>query len=781
MSVHPSPIELFISYAHKDEVLKEELVKYLKNLQQQGIITGWHDRLIRPGQNWSIEIDIHLNSASLILLLISIDFMASQYCYGIEMRRALERNANGNARVIPIILRPTDLKGAPFAHLQALPQNAKPITSWAQQDEAFVNTIAGIRAVIEELQEIPPQRTNLSSINNLPFERNYLFTGREEILQDIYTSLHTDQFTALTQMISGLGGIGKTQTALEYAYRYQDEYDSIFWVTAETYERTLSDLNAIAHRLHLPEQDQRDGTAVVNSIKSWLQTHTRWLLILDNADDVTLITNILPIRHQGHILMTTRSHITGRVAHRTEIKQMELEQGALFLLKRAMTLNINDTLKEASQEEQRLARAITDELGGLPLALDQAGAYIEETRCGLQGYLTLYQQRNLDLLNHRGKLIADHPNPVATTWSLSFEKVQQNNPIATEILHLCAFFDADAIPEELFTISAAKLGPILKPLIRASWHFDQAISDLLDYSLVIRNANHTLSMHRLVQVIVRENIRKSDQKKYIERIIKAFAPLLPPPEQAHWQKCLFFFPQALHCTNLILKWHITFTEANIMLRWVALIFNRQAQYHLAEPLFQQVLTITEQTLGSDHLDTASALNNLAELYRYQGKYHLAEPLLQRALSIDEQSLSPDHPETASTLNNLANLDLSQGNFDLAESPLLRALSIREQTLGPNNSATGSSLNNLGLLYLKQNKFNLAEPLLQRALSIHEQTLSSTATNLHNLAVLYLNQNKFDLAESLFQSTQPGSDNQKNPINQQSNFTPPESGKRDEPQ
>lgn len=146
------PIELFFSYAREDEKLRNELVKHLSILQRQGVIQAWYDRQISPGAEWAKEIDQHLNRSRVILLLISADFLASNYCYDIELTRAMERHADGEACVIPVILREVDWKGAPFSKLQALPQDAKPVTKWDDIDAAFTNIAKGIRTVIEELR-----------------------------------------------------------------------------------------------------------------------------------------------------------------------------------------------------------------------------------------------------------------------------------------------------------------------------------------------------------------------------------------------------------------------------------------------------------------------------------------------------------------------------------------------------------------------------------------------------------------------------------------------------
>jgi len=136
-SAATTPVTLFYSYAHKDEPLRDELRTHLSSLHHQGLINSWYDRQILAGADWTQDIDHHLESASIILLLISADFLASDYCYGIEMKRALERHREGSARVIPILLRPCDWEQAPFAGLQYLPRDGRPVTTRTSRDDAF--------------------------------------------------------------------------------------------------------------------------------------------------------------------------------------------------------------------------------------------------------------------------------------------------------------------------------------------------------------------------------------------------------------------------------------------------------------------------------------------------------------------------------------------------------------------------------------------------------------------------------------------------------------------
>ena len=277
---------VFISYAHKDEAFRKRLDTHLSLIQRQGLIQTWHDRQIQAGTNWAEAIDTQLEEASIILLLISADFVASDYCYGIEMKRALERHEAKQALVIPIVVRPVDWTTAPFARLQALPTNGKAITSWKNRDEALTDVAAGLRKAIEEAptRQHSLSHTNFPPIWNVPYPRNMLFTGREELLAQLATSLHTGEPTLVSQppkkdsqpqAISGLGGIGKTQVALEYAYRSRNEYQAVLWAQAETKEALTTSFLTLAALLNLPEKDAQESTQVIVAMKQWLQRSTR--------------------------------------------------------------------------------------------------------------------------------------------------------------------------------------------------------------------------------------------------------------------------------------------------------------------------------------------------------------------------------------------------------------------------------------------------------------------------------------------------------------------------
>jgi GTPase SAR1 family protein len=186
-------IEVFFSYSHRDEELRDELAKHLTILQREGVITTWSDRQIGAGDEWAGQIDAHLNSADIILLLISADFIASNYCYDIEMRRAMERHEARSARVVPVILRPVDWTGAPFGKLQAYPKDAKPITTWPNQDEAFVDVTKAIRKTAQQIQT----HKSPTQVVRPDARKTLLGAVKQEVTSRLKQSLHNAVFITL--------------------------------------------------------------------------------------------------------------------------------------------------------------------------------------------------------------------------------------------------------------------------------------------------------------------------------------------------------------------------------------------------------------------------------------------------------------------------------------------------------------------------------------------------------------------------------------------------------
>lgn len=365
----------------------------------------------------------------------------------------------------------------------------------------------------------PAPNGSIPAIWNVPYRRNLFFTGHEDILQTLHSAFQSKEKGIIPALaISGLSGIGKTQTALEYIYRYRHEYQAVLWCRAQTLELLTTDFTSIAALLELPERYKQNHDCTVVAVKRWLSRETGWLLVMDNANDLEMVSDFLPELPVGHLLLTTCSQHTAQIARCIPLEKLSREESILFLLQRAKLLENSCSCDVASADCWSQARAIAEMMDGLPLALDQAAAYIEETNCGLRGYAERYQQRKLALLSRRGGCCPDHPESIAATWSLSLAKIAQTHPAAAELLRLCAFLHPDAIAEEMLREGCYELTPHLHLLATDPFELDAAIGTLTKFSLVRRNPEgRFLTLHRLVQTVLSEQMDEETRALWAER------------------------------------------------------------------------------------------------------------------------------------------------------------------------------------------------------------------------------------------------------------------------
>lgn len=592
---------------------------------------------------------------------------------------------------------------------------------------------------------------------NVPYRRNPFFTGRKEYLETLHQYLNVYQINTPPQpyAISGLGGFGKTQLVIEYSYSYALEYSAILWIRAENVENIITSFLNIAELLHLPEHQNEDQQYIVAAVQNWLMTHDQWLLIWDNLENMELLTHYLPTVYKGAVLITTRYQILGNIALGLELPPMAQEEGMLFLLRRAKVLNLQDTYEqEHLLAQHRIAAELVTAVGGLPLALDQIGAYIEETGCDFTTYLHLYTQHSSQLLERRGTSTEDHPQSVMVTLSLTYQRVEQANQAAADLLCLCAFLHPDAISEEFLEKGSAELGPILHSIINDPYQFNQTIAVLRHFSLIRRHfGTRMLSIHRLVQKFIRESLDPATARQWVERMVRAQNAVFPPGEPIeNWPTCQRYLAQVEICASFIKRWQLVSPESGRLLHEAGVYLRKRAFYAQAEQLLEQAQAIRQQVLGPEHTDVAESFNELAVLCRALGRYEEARKYYFQALHIRERHLGPEHPKTAESFNDLALLYWYWKKFEDAEPLFLHALYIWEQH-NPEHPHMASVLSNLALLYWSWEKYEQAEPLFLRAVHIWEQWLGpehpETAIGLNNLARLYMDQGQYEQAEPLF--------------------------------
>jgi len=734
--------DFFISYNSADRQWAEWIAWQLEDAGYSTAIQAWD---FRPGSNFVLEMQKAATEAQRTIAVLSPDYLKSLFTQP-EWAAAFAQDPTGEKRtLVNLRVRECELKGLlsqiVYVDLVGLDETAarETLLAGVQTERAKPKTAPVFPSPKTATSARPRFPGALPPIWNVPHHRNPNFTGREELLQNLRAALASEQSAALTQAIHGLGGVGKTQLAVEYAYRFSHEYEAVWWLAAESPATLAADYAALAQPLALPEKEAADQNLAIAAVRHWLNHHDRWLLVFDNALEVEALHGYLPQATTGHVLITSRNPNWRRLAQPLAVSTFAPEEAIDFLCKRT------------GQTDRDAALKLAEALGHLPLALTQAAAYIEETGKPLADYLALYQQHRQKLLD-RAKPAADYLYTVATTWEISFQAVQLQCAAATDLLHLCAFFAPEIIPWDLLQPVFSQVEQLKTSALADPFKSDDAVAALRRYSL-LEVKDQSLSLHRLVQQVIQDRLPEAERKHWQEAAVRLVAEAFPsgvnPIDVRTWPVCRRLLAHAL-----------LLSEVEIALGWVAflsnqvgLYFNARANYAEAEPLFRRSVKILEQQLGPEHPAVATSLNNLALLLKSQGKYAEAEPLYRRSLEIREQQLGSEHPDVATSLNNLAALLESQGKSAEAEPLFRRSLKIREQQLGPEHPDVAQSLNNLAALLKSQGKSAEAELLFRRSLKIWEQQFGpehpNVASSLNNLAELLRSQGKYVEAELLF--------------------------------
>ena len=359
----------------------------------------------------------------------------------------------------------------------------------------------GISRLVTELQDarsapvapVQPGETGPElPIWHVPHLQNPDFTGRTEVLADLHGALQSGEPAALTQAITGLGGIGKTQIALEYAYRHRDDYAVVWWVHAEDSVRLASDYAGLATPLGLPEKDAVEQSAIVQAVRGWLDNHDGWLLVFDNAPDRESVRDY--VRQGGAVIITSRAAAWGGLARPLAVEVMEADEAADFLVKRT------------GDKDRESAEKIAAEFDYLPLGLAQAASYIDETGNSLAGYVALFRERQAELMK-MGPPSPDYPETVVTTWDLAIRELDQDS---ADLLSLCAFLAPDDIPLDVIVDGAKHLPDALAKCVADALARDAAIVGLRRFSLIGRTGDE-LTVHRLVQAVQRDRLTPADR------------------------------------------------------------------------------------------------------------------------------------------------------------------------------------------------------------------------------------------------------------------------------
>ncbi|KAI9858058.1 MAG: hypothetical protein M1813_007870 [Trichoglossum hirsutum] len=656
--------------------------------------------------------------------------------------------------------------------------------------EKACSTISARWETEEKMKKVKSGENGSNTYYETPSSRVSQFVERVELLREIemaFANITGNTFPKIVVLV-GMGGQGKTQLALEYCRvaRKSGKFQAIFWIDASSSNSVSRGFETIAEKISSAGRVFDDIESKMAFVKETLrQWRNPWLMVFDNYDQPSEFRNIttcFPQGETGAILFTSRHADSERLGTTIRVMRMAENEGLELLLRQSKLESNDDNAAEG--------RKVIQKLGYLPLAIDQAGAYISARKLPLQLFAKHYNERKEFVLKHtpslweyRRRLGEDKDETllsVFTTWELSFQQIGKNEDERAMIGHfltLSAFFDATNVGEDLFRSQLASTNKppqwIKNFVSRGLWNqyrYQDIIVELLNLSLLqnvdIRSEGSCFSLHPLVTDWLKLRTDQKGRQKYTMEATAILTNYINAQDLdvlplqikldvlSHVDMCIQnnreYLPESDELDFAFLRGS-AFT--------FGYFYDNQGRLAEAEAMYERALAGYEKALGPDHTSTLYAVNNLGNLYSSQGRLTEAEAMYERALAGFEKALGPDHTSTLRTVGGLGDLYKSQGRLVGAEAMCERALAGYEKALGPDHTSTLNAVNNLGNLYSSQGRLTEAEAMYERALAGFEKALgpdhTSTLRTVGGLGDLYSSQGRLVEAEAMYERALAG--------------------------
>jgi tetratricopeptide (TPR) repeat protein len=714
-------LDFFVSYTQAD---KPWAVWLAWQLEERGYSTNLQEWDFGPGTNLVLEMQRAAETARRTLALLSPQYLSSKFCRA-EWAAAFNRDPAGEHRTLVHVrvtaCEPRALLG-PIVYIDLVGKDEAAARAallagvqLERRKPAFEPPFPGAPVARQLVGAEPPFPMALARVSNLPFPHNPYFTGRDAELGSLRSALAQSAAAPMCQpqVICGLGGVGKTQLAIEYAWQDRARYDALLWVPADTPASLRENLGALSGpaALALPAPSDPTESASIEATLSWLSSNRRWLLVIDNVDSEAVqkdVLELLPRLTLGHVLFTSRLACWPLVVQSMSLDVLSEGAAAALLLERTKELPWSRAAaKQNPRAHLEEAIQIARTLGCLPLALEQAGAYIHKHQQSFRHYLERMSQARHELFAHpsRGATgLHGARSAVATTWSISEAEL---SAAARVTLRLVAFFAPEGAPRAVFSkatdIFAESLACIADeaaaPLRAGRWHMalrnwlgletpsatateavgpqhiDGALVELKDYSLIQLNPT-SFSCHRVLMAVQQDRLTPDARNDWLHLALRILEASMPDNSRdaRTWPEWEALSPHLAAAVASADEASIAEPTARIM-NELGIWFKSRAKWEAAERLFRRAFAIDESRLGPEHPTVATYLNNLATLLVDTHRLTEAEPLMRRALAIDETCLGPVHPDVARDLNNLATLLQDTHRLIEAERLMRRALEI----------------------------------------------------------------------------------------------------------
>lgn len=528
--------------------------------------------------------------------------------------------------------------------------------------------------------------------------RNVNFTGRTELLQQLREEVTNSTVTTLLPgALHGMGGVGKSQTAIEYVYRYADHYDIVWWIPAESTSEIKASLVDLARRLQLPVDLTVD--AAIPEVLHTLHFGSpgvRWLLVFDNAEHPDVVCDFWPRGGPGHIIVTSRNPQWAEVARPIAVEVFERSESCQLLQRRDPGITLED------------AGRLADALGDLPLAIEQAAAWRAETGMTTEDYLELLDTEHLRLFESRSS--SNYSISVEAAWNVSLTRLRKEKPGAFELFKVCAFLSPEPISRRIFIGSTrVAASPEFQSILADPVELGHAIREIRRYSLAkVDPRNSSLQIHRLVQLVVRNKLTQEDREQILHT-----AHLLLANRDPHEANSVELWPIYAEIVPHILSTKASSCSDPSVRR---LIINT-IQYLFAFGDAATSLDLARESniawrdsIGEKHEDTLVAAQWWARLLRFVGRFEEGRALAARTLEMMRQELGDTHEETLTAMNSVASDLRVKGEFDAARRTNEFAYKTAVEKLGPNAEHTLAVANNYALSLRLSGKYWAAREL-----------------------------------------------------------------------
>lgn len=754
--------DIFVSYTSSDRDWAFWIAKELEALGHTPHVHEWEIKGSEDIYSWMQK---RLDAADRMLCVTSEDYLTAAYSTN-ERNAALWKSATNPGFALIAVVKPCEIPTL-FAHFKRYELHS------VDEQEARTR-IAGMFAAGRPAHQVlfpgakapslnaAPSRVPFpgtspsqhSVISNIPINVPRHFLGREENLAAIESELKSTNGRVAITALHGLRGVGKTTLAAAYAERRAHDYRATWWIRAETESTMRADLAGLGIRLNWVAADTPEEAAVTSALTRLRDEGDGILLIYDNATSPSEIRKYLPRGGAAQIIVTSNAPNWGAVAAPVEVEVWPKEVGADYLIARS-----------GRREEREAAMALSEALGGLPLAHEQAAAYCERIGASLNGYKNRFEAAPVHFMDDQRDASHEYHDglTVAKTFALAIDEAAKLHPAAETLIVYAALLAPEPIPLFLFSEARKEFGePLASALTQDG--LDEVVAALRSFALVDRETvpderdPHVMidciRLHRLVRQVAASRLKDEPLKDAQRRLIEGVAAVYPAivyNDPQNWPRARKLDPLAL----LLLRGDTAILDlapdaATYLLDRLATY--RQsflADYVEARQLFEEALAICERVLGPNDQATARTLNNLGLLLHNQGDLPGAQSHYERVLEIMENDIDPNYEGIASCLNNLGYVLKSQGHFKRAQPCYERALDIYERTPGQDFSAA-TCLNNLGILLQAQGDLLGARTYYERSLAIWGKVLDGDhpnfATSINSLGHLLSAQGDFAQAE-----------------------------------